>query len=83
MAVIVFLLDQHHGTYGSPRISADPRDGLVGVRRHEGEVDGRAGPGRAARGNAGSSTKRDTSARKTLDGLRRDFTPRQPDLLVR
>jgi transposase InsO family protein len=80
-AVIVFLFDQHHGNYGSPRINADLRDAPVGVHRHDGEVDGRAGPGsHATHGNAGSSTKRDMSARKTPDGLRRDFTPQQPDL---
>ena len=46
-SVIAYLFKAHHGTYGSPRITADlGGDGLACVAQHGREGDGRAGPHR-------------------------------------
>lgn len=81
-ALIAYLFTKHHGTYGSPRITADLRD--LGWRVSENTVARLmaaqrlvARPKRKRR----STTRQDRSARKAPDALGRDFTPpRRPDM---
>ena len=75
-ALIRYLFDNHHGAYGSPRITADLRE--LGWRvskntvvRLMGEQQLVARPRRRRR----SLTKTDRSARKAPDALGRDFRP--------
>jgi transposase InsO family protein len=75
-ALIRYLFDNHHGAYGSPRITADLRE--LGWRvskntvvRLMGEQQLVARPRRRRR----SLTTTDRSARKAPDALGRDFRP--------
>ncbi|WP_185845997.1 IS3 family transposase [Kibdelosporangium aridum] len=75
-AVIAYLFRQHHGTYGSPRITADLR--TMGWRVSENTVARvMAEQGLVARRKRKrrSTTRPDRSARKAPDALRRDFRP--------
>ena len=81
-ALIAYLFTRHHGTYGSPRITADLQ--ALGWRVSENTVARLmaarrlvARPKRKRR----STTRQDRSARKAPDALGRDFTPPpRPDL---
>jgi len=75
-AAIAYLFALHHGTYGSPRITADLRDtgwrvsvNTVAALMAEQHLVARRKHRRR------STTKADKSARKAPDALRRDFTP--------
>ena len=77
-ALIAYLFTKHHGTYGSPRITADLRalgwrvseNTVAALMREQGLVARRKRRRR-------SLTKADRCARKAPDALRRDFTPPQ------
>ncbi|MGH3997690.1 MAG: IS3 family transposase [Pseudonocardiaceae bacterium] len=74
-ALIAYLFTQHHGSYGSPRITADLRD--LGWRVSKNTVAKlMAEQGLVARRKRRrrSLTKPDRSARKAPDALGRDFT---------
>ena len=81
-AVIGYLFATHHGSYGSPRITADLKElgwrvsvNTVAALMAQAHLVAR--PKRKRR----STTKADKSARKAPDALRRDFTPPQlPDV---
>jgi putative transposase len=81
-AVIVYLFRRHHGSYGSPRITADLRElgwrvsvNTVAALMAEQHLVAR--PKRKRR----SLTRPDRLARKAPDALGRDFTPpRWPDM---
>jgi len=81
-ALIRYLFDKHHGSYGSPRITADLQDlgwrvskNTVAALMREQQLVAR--PKRRRR----SLTKADRSARKAPDALGRDFTaPPRPNL---
>ena len=81
-ALIRYLFDKHHGSYGSPRITADLQDlgwrvskNTVAALMREQQLVAR--PKRRRR----SLTKADKSARKAPDALGRDFTaPPRPNL---
>ena len=77
-ALIAYLFDRHHGNYGSPRITAELRDrgwrvseNTVAVLMAEQQLVARR------RRRRRSLTRRNRSARKAPDALRRDFTPPQ------
>lgn len=75
-ALIGRLFAQHHGAYGSPRITADVRD--LGWRVSANTVAklmAERGLVARAKRRRRSSTKPDKSARKAPDALRRDFRP--------
>jgi putative transposase len=81
-AQIDYLFSRHRGTYGSPRITADLRDlgwrvsvnTVAGLMAELGLV---ARPKRRRRG----TTRRDRSARKAPDLVKRHFTPpARPDV---
>ncbi|HEX5119445.1 MAG TPA: IS3 family transposase [Pseudonocardiaceae bacterium] len=75
-AVIAYLFGVHHGTYGSPRITADLRE--MGWRVSPNTVARlMAEQGLAARRapRRRSTTRPDRSARKAPDAVRRDFRP--------
>jgi putative transposase len=75
-AVIAYLFTIHHGTYGSPRITADLREmgwkvsanTVAKLMAEQGLVARRPRKRR-------STTRPDRSAGKAPDALRRDFTP--------
>jgi len=81
-ALIGYLFKKHHGSYGSPRITADLRDlgwrvsrDTVAKLMAEQDLVARRKRGRR------SLTKADRSARKAPDSLGRDFTPpNRPDV---
>jgi putative transposase len=81
-AQIDYLFTKHHGTYGSPRITADLQD--LGYRvsvNTVAEIMAQqqlvARPKRKRR----STTRPDKSARKAPDAVNRDFSPRElPDV---
>jgi transposase InsO family protein len=81
-ALIRYLFDKHHGSYGSPRITADLRDlgwriskNTVAALMREQQLVAR--PKRRRR----SLTKADKSARTAPDALGRDFrAPPAPNL---
>ena len=81
-ALIRYLFDKHHGSYGSPRITADLQDlgwrvskNTVAALMHEQQLVAR--PKRRRR----SLTKADKSARKAPDALGRDFgAPPRPNM---
>ena len=81
-ALIRYLFDKHHGSYGSPRITADLQDlgwrvskNTVAALMREQQLVAR--PKRRRR----SLTKADKSARKAPDALGRDFAaPPRPNL---
>ena len=81
-ALIRYLFDKHHGSYGSPRITADLQDlgwrvskNTVAALMREQQLVAR--PKRRRR----TLTKADRSARKAPDALGRDFTaPPRPNL---
>jgi len=81
-ATIVFLFKLHHGTYGSPRITADLRD--MGWRVSPNTVAAlMADQGLAARRKRKrrGTTRQDKSARKAPDLLKRNFAaPAKPDV---
>ena len=77
-ALIAYLFDRHHGNYGSPRITAELRDrgwrvseNTVATLMAEQQLVARR------RRRRRSLTRRNRSARKAPDALRRDFTPPQ------
>jgi transposase InsO family protein len=75
-SVIGALFDRHHGSYGSPRITADLRElgwrvGENSVARVMAEQGLVARPKHTRR----STTRPDRSARKAPDALGRDFAP--------
>jgi len=75
-SVIGALFDRHHGSYGSPRITADLRElgwrvGENSVARVMAEQGLVARPKHTRR----STTRPDKSARKAPDALGRDFAP--------
>jgi putative transposase len=75
-SVVVYLFKAHHGTYGSPRITADLRE--LGWKVSKNTVAAlMAEQGLVARRpwRRRSSTRPDKSARKAPDALRRDFRP--------
>lgn len=75
-SVIAYLFKVHRGTYGSPRITADLRE--MGWRVSKNTVAKlMAEQGLVARRKRKrrSSTRRDKSARKAPDALKRDFRP--------
>jgi putative transposase len=77
-AVVCYLFSKHHGSYGSPRITADLRD--LGWRVSENTVATLlAEQSLVARRKRRrrSTTKPDRLARKAPDALGRDFTPPQ------
>jgi putative transposase len=80
-ALVGYLFAQHHGSYGSPRITADLRD--LGWRVSKNTVARlMAEQGLVARRKRKrrSLTKADRSARKAPDMLGRDFaSPQRPD----
>jgi len=80
-ALVAYLFAQHHGSYGSPRITADLKD--LGWRVSKNTVARlMAEQGLVARRKRRrrSLTKPDRSARKAPDLLGRDFAPPQrPD----
>jgi transposase InsO family protein len=81
-ALIRYLFDKHHGSYGSPRITADLQDlgwrvskNTVAALMREQQLVAR--PKRRRR----SLTKADKSARKAPDALGRDFgAPPRPNM---
>jgi len=81
-ALVGYLFTRHHGTYGSPRITADLRE--LGWRVSANTVAAlMAEQGLVARRkrHRRSTTRADRSARKAPDGLGRDFTPpERPDV---
>ena len=81
-AVIGTLFGEHHGSYGSPRITADLRE--LGWRVSENTVARvMAEQGLVARPKHArrSTTRPDKSARKAPDALGRDFSPpERPDV---
>ncbi len=81
-ALIAYLFAEHHGAYGSPRITADLRDRgwrvskntVAALMREQGLVA-------RSRRRRRWLTKADRSARKAPDALGRDFAPPQrPDV---
>jgi putative transposase len=77
-ALIAYLFARHHGSYGSPRISADLWD--LGWRVSKNTVARlmtEQGLLARRRRKRRSLTKPDRSARKAPDALQRDFTPPQ------
>jgi len=75
-SVIVYLFKAHHGTYGSPRITADLHE--LGWQVSKNTVAAlMAEQGFIARGKRTrrGTTRPDKSVRKAPDALRRDFTP--------
>jgi transposase InsO family protein len=80
-ALIVYLFSKHHGSYGSPRITADLRD--LGWRVSKNTVAtlmGEQGLVARKKRRRRSLTTPDRSARKAPDALRRDFTaPARPN----
>ena len=81
-AVVRTPLAEHHGSYGSPRITADLRD--LGWRVGENTVArvmAEQGLVARAKHRRRSTTRPDRSARKAPDALGRDFSqPERPDL---
>jgi len=81
-AAVRTLFAEHHGSYGSPRITADLRD--LGWRVGENTVArvmAEQGLVARAKHTRRSTTRPDRSARKAPDALGRDFSqPERPDL---
>jgi len=81
-AQIDYLFTKHHGTYGSPRITADLQElgyrvSVNTVAKIMAEQQLVARPKRKRR----STTRPDKSARKAPDAVNRDFSPRElPDV---
>jgi transposase InsO family protein len=80
-SLIAYLFKAHHGTYGSPRITADLLE--MGWRvspNTVARVMAEQGLVARAKRRRRSSTRSDRSARKAPDALRRDFTaPERPN----
>jgi transposase InsO family protein len=75
-ALVGYLFAAHHGTYGSPRITADLRD--LGWRVSENTVAALMAEQQLVarrRRRRRCTTKSDRSARKAPDALGRDFAP--------
>jgi putative transposase len=81
-AAVATQFAKHHGSYGSPRITADLRD--LGWRVSENTVAAVMAEQHLvarAKHSRRSTTKRDRSARKAPDALGRDFSqPERPDV---
>jgi putative transposase len=81
-ALVAYLFRRHHGSYGSPRITADLKD--LGWRVSENTVATllrEQGLAARRKRRRRSLTRPDRSARKAPDALRRDFRPPQlPDV---
>jgi len=81
-AVIADLFARHHGSYGSPRITADLRE--LGWRLSENTVAKLMAEQHLvarAKHTRRSTTRPDRSARKAPDALGRDFSaPARPDV---
>ncbi|MGH3906378.1 MAG: IS3 family transposase [Pseudonocardiaceae bacterium] len=81
-AVIAYLFSTHHGTYGSPRITADLRDlGWTVSKNTVAALMAEQGLVARKKRTRRSSTRPDKSARKAPDALGRDFgPPSQPNV---
>jgi putative transposase len=75
-ALVAYLFAEHEGTYGSPRITADLHEAGWKVS-HNTVAKLMAEQGLVARTKRKrrSTTRKDRSARKAPDALKRDFTP--------
>jgi putative transposase len=75
-ALIAYLFRKHHGSYGSPRITADLREAGWRVSKNTVAVlMGEQGLVARRKRKRRSLTRPDRSARKAPDALGRDFTP--------
>jgi len=81
-ALIAYLFTQHHGSYGSPRITADLRDlGWQVSKNTVAKLMAHGGLVARRRRKRRLLTRADRSARKPADALGRDFTPpERPDV---